>query len=151
LEEKLSAGITRSIAMSSYYNGVWIVLLAVLTTGCPFEGTTKFLADTTNYTHETIHSITVSTSGETLMDGQLLTDELRVKIFVHDSFESLQQDMARGSGEYLTSFAQLAKIPPVRRPAFFAHAMEQYAVRIRTGNMTPEQLRVAVLSDWKSD
>ena len=137
--------------MRSYYDGVWVVLLAALVSGCPFEGTTKFSGDTTDYTHETIHSITVSTSGETLMDGRPLTDELRVKMFVHTSFESLQQDIVRGNGEYLASLAHLAKIPAVRQQEFFEHATRQYAAAIRTERLTPEQLSVVVMSNWKYD
>jgi len=137
--------------MRSYYNGTWVILLAVLTTGCPFKGTTKFTSDTTDYTRDTVHSITVSTSGETLMNGQPLTDEMRVRIFVQGSFENLQQDMARGSGEYLASFAHLAKVPAARQQEFFDHAMQQYGATSKTGNITAEQLRIAVLSNWKAD
>jgi DUF3015 family protein len=137
--------------MRSYYNGTWVVLLAVLTTGCPFKGTTKFTSDTTDYTHDTVHSITVSTSGETLMNGQPLTDEMRVRIFVQSSFENLQQDMARGSGEYLSSFAHLAKVPAARQQEFFNHAMEESSAMIKTGSITPEQLSVGILSNWKYD
>ena len=130
--------------MRSYYDGVWVVLLAVLVSGCPFEGTTKFSGDTTDYTHETIHSITVSTSGETLMDGRPLTDELRVKMFV-------QTSLVRGNGEYLASLAHLAKIPAVRQQEFFEHATRQYAAAIRTERLTPGQLSVVVMSNWKYD
>ena len=134
--------------MRSYYNGAWVVVLAVLMAGCPFKGTTKFSADTTDYTHETFHSLTVSTSGETLLGGRLLTDEMRLKIFVDNTFENLQQDIARGDGEYLSSFAELAKIPPVRQPAFFEHVMQLYGGTIRAGSLTPDQLRFAMLGNW---
>ena len=137
--------------MRRYYNAVWLVLLASLAAGCPFEGTTKFTGDTTDYTSDTLDSITVSTSGDTLLNGQPATDEWRIKVFVHESFDNLQQDMARGNGEYLASLAQLAKVPQVRQAAFFQHAMQQYGATIKTGKVTPDQLRLAVLSNWKTD
>jgi hypothetical protein len=137
--------------MRSYYAGVLVVLVAVVSAGCPFKGTTKFFGDTTDYTHDTMHSITVSTSGETLMDGQPLTDELRVRMFVDSSFENLQQDTARGSGEYLVSLAELAKVPTVRRQEFFDHARQRYAATTKTGSLTPEQFRLAVLSNWRNN
>jgi Protein of unknown function (DUF3015) len=137
--------------MRSYYNAVWLVVLAVLAAGCPFEGTTKFSADTTDYTGDAIDSITVSTSGETLLNGRPATEEWRIRVFMSESFENLQQDMARGSGEYLSSLAHLARVPDGRQQAFFQHAMDRYGVTIRSGNITPEQLRLAVLTDWKAD
>ena len=137
--------------MRSYYNAVWILFVAVLASGCPFEGTTKFSADTTDYTGDAIDSITVSTSGETLLNGRPATEEWRIKVFMNESFENLQQDMARGSGEYLASLAHLAKVPDVRQQAFFDHAMQQYAATVRIGRMTPEHLRLAVLNTWKHD
>jgi hypothetical protein len=59
--------------------------------------------------------------------------------------------LARGSGEYLSSLAHLARVPDARQQAFFRHAMDRYGVTIRSGNVTPEQLRLAVLTDWKAD
>jgi hypothetical protein len=138
--------------MRSHNSGIWMIVFAVWGAGCTvFDGSTKFTGDTTEYTSDTMHSITVSTSGETLPNGERLTDEVRVKIFVHKSFENLQQDVARGNGEYLASLAHLAKVPQVRQQAFFEHAMQQYAATIKSGNMTPERLRLAVLSNWTVD
>jgi hypothetical protein len=136
--------------MRLYDTGLWVIVVTVLVSGCTvFEGSTKFTGDTTDYTGDTMDSITVSTSGETLLNGQPATEAWRIKVFVHESFDNLQQDLARGNGEYLASLAHLVKVPDARRPAFFQHAMQQYGATVKAGRPTPEQVRLAVLSGWE--
>ena len=76
------------------------VPLAVL--GCPITGTIHSVTDTTQHT-------TVSTSGKSwLTEDGLLREELKLRAFTAFTLPSLQQDAARGEGEYVPSLEQLS-------------------------------------------
>lgn len=58
-------------------------------------------------------------------DGLLKADQ-KVNAFVTLNFENLKQDMAQGSGEYLSSLRDLMGVPQARQDAFYSFAQSRY-------------------------
>lgn len=65
-------------------------------------------------------------------------DDNKAKEFTHASWENLTADIARGEGEYLSSFATLLKIRPENQPAFVALAQAHYRRHQEQGTLIPE-------------
>ncbi len=96
--------------------------LAVLhTTGCTIKGTIKQITDTTS-------NVTGTTSGAAWWneDGQIKPD-LKASAFAAANAKNLEQDIAAGRGEYLTSMSVLLEVPEDQRAAFFSTAQAKYA------------------------
>lgn len=93
----------------------------LLTTGCTIKGTVKQITDTTS-------NITGTTSGAAWWneDGQIKPD-FKITAFATANRANLQQDIAAGQGEYLTSMSVLLGVPEDRQPAFFSSAQAGYA------------------------
>lgn len=84
--------------------------------------------------------ISFGTSGCT-NNGVIIRTEL-VHAFASATFETLQQEMAQGHGEHLTSLATLLGIPPAYHPEFFILAQRDY--RTSEGHVSPEHLVAAL-------
>ena len=97
------------------------VLALLQTTGCTIKGTVNQITDTTS-------NITGTTSGAAWWneDGQI-TPGFKVTAFASINHKNLQQDIAVGQGEYLTSMSELLGVPEDQRPAFFSAAQAGYA------------------------
>jgi len=97
---------------------VWTIIpvLLLLASGCTFKGTTKEITDTTA-------NITGTTSGHAWWneDGLLLPEHKAIA-FAKYNEANLEQDLARGQGEYVTSLAALLEVPSDRQSAFHAKA-----------------------------
>jgi hypothetical protein len=52
----------------------------------------------------------------------------KVSFYTAVVFENLQQDLARGDGQYLTSLGVLLEIPPDRRHEWALFTQSQYSV-----------------------
>jgi hypothetical protein len=91
------------------------------TTGCTLKATIKQTTDTTS-------NITGTTFGQAWWneDGQIKPD-FRTTAFVTLNQDNLQQDLAAGQGEYLSSVSRLLGIPEERQPAFFSNIQANYA------------------------
>ncbi len=101
---------------------VSIVALSLLfAAGCTIKGTVNQITDTTS-------NITGTTSGAAWWneDGQIKPD-FKITAFVAANHDNLQQDIAAGHGEYLTSMSVLLGVPEDRQPAFFSSAQAGYA------------------------
>jgi hypothetical protein len=99
----------------------------------------QVLAATTNGTSGSqTFGISSGTSGCT-NDGTIL-GEYKVTVFASANFDNLSQDMARGSGEHLASFAELLNIPQENRAEFYTIAQTQYRGMIQSGENTPAAL-----------
>ena len=78
--------------------------------------------NTTKATVDTFAKFTSSTSpGEWIDADGVITDSQKARLFTAIAYENLEQDIARGNGEYLTSLAVLIKIPPVEQDKFRTH------------------------------
>lgn len=103
----------------------WLLALVVLallqSTGCTIKGTVNQITDTTS-------NITGTTSGAAWWneDGQI-TPGFKATAFATINHKNLQQDIAVGRGEYLTSMSELLGVPEDQRPAFFSAAQAGYA------------------------
>lgn len=96
----------------------------------------QVLAATTNGTSgNQTFGITSGTSGCT-SDGTIL-GQYKVNVFASANFDSLSQDMARGSGEHLASFAELLNVPQENRADFYTLAQTQYRGMLQAGENTP--------------
>jgi hypothetical protein len=84
--------------------------------------------NTTKATVDTLVKFTSSTSPDSLFnqDG-IVDDRHKVSLYTAVVFDNLQQDIARGHGEYLTSFAVLLNIEGRRHPEWEEYAQSRYA------------------------
>lgn len=110
---------------------VWaIALLAVLglMTAC---NTTKATIDTTV-------NFSSSTTPQSLFtqDGLVAKDQ-QMNLYTAAAWESIQQDIARGQGEYVTSLGVLLDVPPQDQVAMPAHWQSRY------DSLFPEEARDA--------
>jgi hypothetical protein len=97
---------------------VWTLLplLLLVGSGCTLKGTVKQFTDTTS-------NVTGTTSGRSWFneDG-LLNPEHKLTAFASFNQTNVEQDLARGQGEYLTSLGTLMGLPNDRQAAFHAKA-----------------------------
>lgn len=73
--------------------------------------------------------------------------ERKATLFAEMTWKNLQQDIARGQGEHLTSLATLLHVSHERQPEFFSLAQQRYAALFHEGLVTPERM-VATLSKF---
>ena len=110
--------------------------LLLISTGCTLKGTTDEITDTTS-------NITGTTSGRIWWneDG-LLNPEHKAIAFATYNEANLEQDLARGQDEYLTSMGTLLGVAPDSQPAFQAAAQDRFA-QLKTADQQArlEQLR----------
>jgi hypothetical protein len=75
-------------------------------------GLTLSACNTTKATVDTFAKFTSSTSpGELINADGVIQESQKARVFTAVMFENLEQDIARGNGEYLTSLAVLLNIP----------------------------------------
>jgi hypothetical protein len=111
---------------------VWtlIPVLMLLASGCTFKATFKQTTDTTS-------NITGTTSGHAWWteDG-LLVPEHKAIAFAKYNEANLEQDLARGQGEYVTSLATLLSVPRNQQPFFYAKAQGEFDILSRADHET---------------
>jgi Protein of unknown function (DUF3015) len=97
---------------------MWAVIpvLMLLASGCTLKSTIKQTTDTTS-------NVTGTTSGHAWWneDGLLLPEHKAIA-FAKYNEANLEQDLARGQGEYVASLATLLGIPSHQRSVFQAKA-----------------------------
>ena len=91
-------------------------VLMLFASGCTLKGTTNEITDTTS-------NVTASTSGRTwFTEDGLLRPEHKLTAFMALNQTNVEQDLARGQGEYVTSLGTLLGIPNDQQSAFYAKA-----------------------------
>jgi hypothetical protein len=118
---------------------VWTIIpiLILLASGCTLKGTVKEITDTTS-------NITGTTSGHAWWneDGLLLPEHKAIA-FVNYNEANLEQDLARGQGENLTSLGTLLGLPTNRQAAFHAKAQGAFeTLAIADHDTRVQQLRM---------
>lgn len=105
---------------------LWTLLLTcgtaliLLSSGCTLKSTIKETTDTTS-------NVTGTTSGRTwFTEDGLLHPEHKLTAFTALNQANLEQDLARGQGEYGASLAALLEIPSDKQSAFHAKAQESF-------------------------
>jgi Protein of unknown function (DUF3015) len=97
---------------------VWTILplLMLFAAGCTLKGTTKEFTDTTS-------NVTGTTSGRTwFTEDGLLHPEHKIIAFTTLNQANVEQDLARGQGEYVTSLGTLLGLSDDQQAAFHAKA-----------------------------
>lgn len=101
---------------------VWAIIpmLMLLASGCTIKGTVKQITDTTS-------NVTGTTSGRTWWneDG-LLHPEHKLTAFLALNEANVEQDLARGRGEYVTSLGTLLGLPDDQQAAFHSKAQANF-------------------------
>jgi len=118
---------------------VWTILpaLILLASGCTLKSTVKQTTDTTS-------NVTGTTSGRTwFTEDGLLHPEHKLTAFATFNQMNMEQDLARGQGEYLTSLSTLLGLHGDRQAAFHAKAQGAFETLLMSDSDTRlQQLRM---------
>jgi hypothetical protein len=118
---------------------VWTILpvLILLASGCTLKGTIKQTTDTTS-------NVTGTTSGRTwFTEDGLLRPEHKLTAFTALNQTNVEQDLARGQGEYLTSLGTLLGLSEDRQAAFHARAQGSFETLLTSNpDIRLQQLRM---------
>ena len=113
---------------------VGVVVLASL--GLVFSA-----CNTSKATVDTFAKFTSSTSpGEWVNADGIVLESQKARLFTAVVFENLEQDIARGNGEYLTSLGLLLNVPAAEQDAFRMRAQNHYPVLFASEERTAEGL-----------
>ena len=95
---------------------ICMTALLLIAAGCTLKSTVKQTTDTTS-------NVTGTTSGRTWFneDG-MLNPEHKLAAFTALNQTNVEQDLARGEGEYVTSLGTLLGLPNDQQAAFHARA-----------------------------
>jgi len=102
----------------------------------------QVFASTTNGIGMQTIAITLGTSGCT-NDGVFVSNQ-KVNAFAEVNLDHLRQEMARGQGEYLASFASLLGVPADRRNDFYALTQETYSALFKSEQTTAHEMLAAL-------
>jgi hypothetical protein len=107
--------------------------------------------NTTKATVDTFAKFTSSTSPEEFFNADgVVQESQRARLFTAVVFENLEQDIARGNGEYLTSLGVLLKIPEGEQDEFRARSQSVYPLLFASDRRTAESM-LATLTSKKAD
>lgn len=108
-------------------------------------GLTTPACNTSKATADTMVKFTSSTSpGELFTGDGLVEKSQKVNLYTAIVIENLQQDMARGHGEYLASLSVLLDVTPDYQSQWGLAAQNQYAKVIPSARTTPHELLVGL-------
>ncbi|MDP1769928.1 MAG: DUF3015 family protein [Nitrospirota bacterium] len=114
---------------------VWALfpVLLLLASGCTLKATVKETTDTTS-------NVTGTTSGRTWWneDG-LLHPEHKLTAFLALNEANVEQDLARGRGEYVTSLGALLGLPDDQQASFHSKAQKNFEALTTTDRDTQIQ------------
>lgn len=102
--------------------------------------------NTSKATVDTFAKFTSSTSPEEWLSDGVIPESKKARLFTAITFENLEQDIARGNGEYLTSLATLLKIPAGMQDEFMARSQRNYSPLFAPDLRTAEKLLAALTS-----
>ena len=106
--------------------------------------------NTSKATLDTFAKFTSSTSpGEWVDVDGVIQESQKARLFAAVAFENLEQDIARGNGEYLRSLAVLMKIPPGEQDEFRTLSQRQYSRLFASDRRTAESLLATLISNRK--
>jgi len=110
------------------------------------RGTTDATSDLTRPTKE----FTSSTSPASWFNqDRVLKSEYKLMAFTVWNFENLRENLARGRGEYLDSYATLLGISPMERDAFNVEAQRRYG-QLFSDNLTSIQSVNLLLKEFQT-
>ena len=107
--------------------------------------------NTSKATLDTFAKFTSSTSpGDWVDVDGVIQESQKARLFAAVAFENLEQDIARGNGEYLRSLAVLMKIPPGEQDEFRTLSQRQYSRLFASDRRTAESLLATLISNRKA-
>ena len=109
----------------------------LFTSGCTLKGTTNEIIDTTS-------NVTGTTSGRTWFTEEgLLHPEHKLTAFMALNHANVEQDLARGQGEYVTSLGALLGLPNDQQSAFHAKTQGAFETLMKSDHEARlQQLRM---------
>jgi hypothetical protein len=112
-------------------------MLILIAPGCTLKGTVKEITDTTS-------NITGTTSGRTwFTEDGLLHPDHKLTAFLALSQMNVEQDLARGQGEYATSLGTLLGLPNNQQAVFHTKAQGAFETLLTSNpEARREQLRM---------
>ena len=117
------------------------IFMGFVASGCTLKASTETLTDaTTNFVSST-------TPGAWFDGDGLLRQDQRINVFVAMNYGSLQQDMAKGDGEYLSALATLLEIPEAHIPQFKKWSQEQFRLTHGMDNANQQTLLALLLEN----
>jgi hypothetical protein len=106
--------------------------------------------NTSKATVDTFAKFTSSTSPASWINADgVIQESQKARLFAAVAFENLEQDIARGNGEYLTSLAVLMKIPPGEQNEFRTISQRQYSHLFASDRRTAENMLATLISNRK--
>ncbi len=106
--------------------------------------------NTSKATVDTFAKFTSSTSpGEWIDADGVIQESQKARLFAAVAFENLEQDIARGNGEYVRSLAVLMKIPAAEQDEFRSLSQAQYSRLFASDRRTAESLLATLTSNRK--
>jgi len=103
--------------------------------------------NTSKATVDTFAKFTSSTSpGEWINADGVIQESQKARLFTAVAFENLEQDIARGNGEYLTSLAVLLKIPSGKQDEFMTRSQSNYSLLFAPDIRTAETVLATLIS-----
>lgn len=108
-------------------------------------GSTVSGCNTTKATADTLVKFSSSTSpGELFTGDGLVAEHQKVNLYTAIVFDNLQQDAARGEGQYLASLSVLLDIPPDRRQAWALLTQSRYSVLFASDRQEAKEMLVGL-------
>jgi hypothetical protein len=106
--------------------------------------------NTSKATVDTFAKFTSSTSpGDWMNADGVIQESQKARLFAAIAFENLEQDIARGNGEYVRSLAVLMKIPAGEQDEFRSLSQRQYSRLFASDRRTAESLLATLISNRK--
>jgi len=96
-------------------------LIVLGTAGCTLKATFETTTDTTS------NFLSSTTPGAWVTEDGLLKAEHKVTAFTALNQSNIEQDMARGRGEYLASLSSLLGVAEERQESFLAGAQREFS------------------------
>ena len=110
-------------------------------------GLVSSACNTSKATVDTFAKFTSSTSpGEWINADGVIQERQKARLFTAVVFENLEQDIARGNGEYLTSLAVLLKIPAGEQDEFRTFSQSKYPLLFASDRRTAESMLAMLIS-----
>mgnify|MGYP001484366440 FL=1 len=106
--------------------------------------------NTSKATVDTFAKFTSSTSPGSWIDADgVIQKTQKARLFAAVAFENLEQDIARGNGEYVRSLAVLMNIPAGEQDEFRRLSQRQYSRLFASDRRTAESLLATLISNRK--
>jgi len=120
-----------TMALKSFVGALVLASAGLVLTAC----------NTTKATIDTFAKFTSSTSpGEWINADGMIKENQKARLFASVVFENLEQDIARGNGEYLTSLGVLMNIPAEKQEEFRVRSQSNYPLLFDSERRTAESL-----------